>query len=208
MYFRGGYVDIDAYTNRMYINEYNQQIDYQTWVNEQAEKKAEAEANGEEYEVTGQVDTYEAPEDLDDDLFEEGFCMSCYGVVGCSADGTCNTFMSLVNTQTENGYQLTSSHLSHDEMQAVRVPALSLQQTVTTIVTRETQRRKNSKTYQDGPGYYIFGASVGLISILGLVAVLEKLRQRRMENERDEAFLEGMRNIQPYAPRPVTTQLV
>ena len=205
MYFRDGYVDIDAYTNQMYINEYNQQVDYQTWLTEQEQKKAEAEANGEEYEYTGRVET----EDMDDlaDLFEQGFCTACYGVVGCSVDGTCNTFMSLTNTKQDTGFQLSNSHLSHDEMQAVRVPALSLQQRITTFATTQTQRN-SSTTYQDGPGYYLLGASVGLISIVGLVAVLEKLRQRRVEHERDETFYEGMRNIQPQPVRPVVTQLV
>lgn len=210
MYFRGGYVDIDAYNNQIYINEYNQQVDYQTWLNEQEQLKAEAEAKGEEYEYTGQIENDEDPEMTEDDLtdlFEQGFCTACFGVVGCSVDGTCDTFMSIINTNTDSGYQLTNSHMTNDELQAIRVPALNLQQRIRTFATTRTQSN-SATTYQDGPGYYILGASVGLISILGLVAVLEKLRQRRVEHERDESFYEGMRNVQPQPVRPIPTQLV
>jgi len=137
-------------------------------------------------------------------LFAEGYCMSCYGKVGCSSTNdeyACDNFMTMATTTNEIAYQLSNSninnkHTEYETYQELQSPALTLQRTVTNTVSSQV-RASNKETTEDGLTYYVLGGSASLIVIVGLVAFLEAQRQKRQEKERDQVFRDGMTNIHP-----------
>ena len=116
-----------------------------------------------------------------------GYCTSCYGYVGCSTDGTCDTFMNYARAKTtSSGYQLSNKQTNNETLaEELKAPALSLQQSFTTKMISETYAIED-----DGYGYYLLGGSICMIVLVTLVAVLEGLRQKRVA--KDQLLFDGM----------------
>ncbi|CAB9504370.1 expressed unknown protein [Seminavis robusta] len=135
------------------------------------------------YYVGGSIDIYSY--DIDKEIFGEGVCTECYGMVGCSTDGSCDNFMTYTASvrSSSSGYQLTGSktRLDNETLQELKEPALGLQNSVQNAVFYHENR--SSGAPQDDPRFYILGGAIGCVSLLGLVAVLERLRQRRVARE-------------------------
>jgi hypothetical protein len=142
------------------------------------------------YFIGGSIDLYSY--DMRRDTFGEGVCTECYGIVGCSTDGSCETFMTYNgNTASNKGYQWTGNaenRIDNETLQELKVPALALQEAVTAAVY---SNQENNTPPQDDPRFYILGGAISSVSLLGLVALLERLRQRRVETAMKEVHLTG-----------------
>jgi len=100
---------------------------------------------------------------------EQGNCVECNGLVGCSSDGTCDSFMSTV---PQASYQMAQDDDDDSETEiADGAYAMAAQIQQSTIKTLESER-----TYSSSAKYVMLGAFIGCAALFSLLATLEGLR--------------------------------
>jgi len=130
---------------------------------------------------------------------KDGICTECYGLTGCSTDGTCDTFMTYPPAiTTTEGYQLSYSSDKIDTkdkelMATIKAPAMMLQEAVTYNAVSNQQTYSDAghiPFVKDDLQYYLLGSFIGFAGLVTIVAVLEGLRQRRVEREIEQVQLQ------------------
>jgi len=107
---------------------------------------------------------------------EYGICVTCNGQIGCSSDGTCDNFMSVV---PQVSYQMAQDDDQSEVEIADGAYELAAQMQQSTINALEANRTSGSSAQ-----YIMIGAFIGCITLAGLLVTLEGLRILRHSKSR------------------------
>lgn len=110
-----------------------------------------------------------------------GYCVTCNDHVGCSVDGTCDTFMNYPPVvTTSGGYQSTGDGQSSTKKKEVSTPPLGMESTVRTIFQSSYEEyEENQLSSTSSTPYYVVGSLIGGLGFVGLVATGEVVRRFR-----------------------------
>lgn len=121
------------------------------------------------------------------DVFVQGYCMTCNGVTGCSSDGTCNNFMTYpVELSSDSGYQLSSNGNAKSNSE-VDTPTLTLVQNAQKATKNAFQKSStfSGSASQQG-GFQLTAGSMALVVAVATSALVLGILSANYVRPRDD----------------------